>query len=293
MRSYDITDRRLIRADSKHLYQTIIDEIEGKTSWSLPYLRFIAVDQLPFEDAGSIRWLKTPFLGRPRMQLRTEYTIPAETISVQYIDGDFIGNGIFTLRKVGDFTEVAFKWTTVGNSLLFKVIGYIFPVGKAHSCLVKAVLNRLSNFVKKTFMNSQTTPPYMIDTDKVILFDGVCRLCNAWSRFIIKYDTNNTFRLASVQSKEGQAILQHFGMPIDRFDTMLFVDGRTAYEKSTAFLNIVRHLPQPIRALTILRVIPKRLRDWIYDRIALNRYTLFGKYDQCLLPTPDHEKRFL
>lgn len=144
-------------------------------------------------------------------------------------------------------------------------------------------------------MNHTTasTPPYMQLGDKVILFDGVCKLCNAWSKFIMSYDTGYVFKLASVQSKEGQAILQHFNYPITHFDTMLFINENQAFEKSTAFLNIVSLLPAPIRYLRFFRILPRFLRDFCYDRIALNRYWLFGKYQTCLLPTPDHERRYL
>lgn len=142
-------------------------------------------------------------------------------------------------------------------------------------------------------MDESLMPPYIRSGDKVILFDGVCKLCNAWSRFIIKYDTQSVFKLATVQSDEGQAILKHFNLPTDHFDTMLFVDGDMAYEKSTAFLNVVRLLPQPFKVISVIRVIPRVVRDWLYDRIALNRYKIFGKYDQCIMPTPDHDKRFL
>ncbi len=138
-----------------------------------------------------------------------------------------------------------------------------------------------------------STPPCMGKDDKVILFDGVCKLCNAWSRFIIKNDNQHIFKLSSVQSKEGQAILQHFSMPIDYFDTMLYVDGMEKYEKSDAFLEIMKQLNAPWRFFLILGIVPRPLRNWLYDRIALNRYKLFGKYDQCLLPAPDHESRFL
>ncbi len=137
-------------------------------------------------------------------------------------------------------------------------------------------------------------PPHMKTDDKVILFDGVCKLCHLWTRFIIQYDTQYVFKLATVQSDEGQAILKHFNMPTDRFDTMLLVDGESAYDKSTAFLNVVRLLPHPFKVVSVFRVIPRVIRDWLYDRIALNRYKIFGKYDQCMMPSAsDHEKRFL
>ena len=136
-------------------------------------------------------------------------------------------------------------------------------------------------------------PPHLQAGDKVILFDGVCKLCNGWSRFIIRFDQARQFKLASVQSPEGQAILQYFNMPLDHFDTMLLVEGNQAHEKSEAFLRVVRHLPWPFRVALLWRIFPKPVRDWMYDRIALNRYRLFGKYAVCMLPTPDHQKRFL
>lgn len=142
-------------------------------------------------------------------------------------------------------------------------------------------------------INKNELPPYIHFNEKVILFDGVCKLCNSWSRFIIKYDSKHIFKLALVQSKEGKSILKHFGLPTDYYDTILYIDGNEAYLKSTAFLKIVRLLPFPIKLLSFFGIAPKPLRDWIYDRIALNRYRLFGEFEQCILPSADHEKRFL
>ncbi len=142
-------------------------------------------------------------------------------------------------------------------------------------------------------MKSTTAVPYISENDHVILFDGVCKLCHGWSRFIIKHDRKHVFKLATVQSVQGQAILQHFGLPTDHFDTMLYIENHQAFEKSTAFLKIVKKLPYPIKLLQVCYVVPRFIRDWFYDRIALNRYRLFGKYNECLLPTADHNSRFL
>lgn len=136
-------------------------------------------------------------------------------------------------------------------------------------------------------------PPHVQIDDRIILFDGVCILCNAWSRFIIKHDKTRNFKLCSVQSTEGQQILKHFGFPTDYFETMLYVDGHSYYEKSDAFLQIVSTLGYPWKIASIFGLLPLGLRNWAYDRIALNRYAIFGKYDQCLMPDPDHEGRFL
>ncbi|MDF3933187.1 thiol-disulfide oxidoreductase DCC family protein [Pseudomonas citronellolis] len=136
-------------------------------------------------------------------------------------------------------------------------------------------------------------PPHIGAADRVVLFDGVCRLCNGWSRFLIRHDRAGAIRLCSVQSAQGQAILAWFGLPQERFDTMLYVEGPKAYEKSEAFLRVIAQLPAPWRWLRGLRLLPRGLRDWGYDRIAQNRYRLFGRYEQCLLPAPEHRARFL
>ena len=136
-------------------------------------------------------------------------------------------------------------------------------------------------------------PPGIHPGDQIILFDGVCKLCNRWSRFIIRFDTVHRFKLCSVQSPEGQAILQWFGYPLDYFETMLLIQGDKAITKGDAFLEIVRQLPFPWPLLSVAKILPRALRNWGYDRVALNRYQLFGKYDVCILPTADHDQRFL
>lgn len=142
-------------------------------------------------------------------------------------------------------------------------------------------------------MNNHNLPPNIEPSDKVILFDGVCKLCNAWSKFIIKYDQQHTFKLCNVQSNEGKKILLHFGFPTDLYETMLYIEGNQYFEKSDAFFQIMAKLTYPWKAVCIFKFIPKTIRNWAYDRIALNRYSLFGKYDYCHLPSPDHEARFL
>jgi predicted DCC family thiol-disulfide oxidoreductase YuxK len=133
----------------------------------------------------------------------------------------------------------------------------------------------------------------ILDNQRVVLFDGVCKLCNGWAKFLIKHDQQRLFRLASVQSTEGQAILQWFGLPLDHFDTMAYVEDGRLFVRSAAVLGIFAQLPAPWRWLACLRLCPRPLRDWCYDRIARNRYRLFGRHDSCLLPSADHAQRFL
>ena len=142
-------------------------------------------------------------------------------------------------------------------------------------------------------MTDQTLPPFIQPGERVVLFDGECKLCNGWAKFLIRHDRSQRFRLASVQSAQGQALLAWFGLPTERFDTMALIEDSHLRVRSDALLRIVAHLPGPWRALALLRLIPRPLRDWCYDRIALNRYRLFGRYDSCLLPSADHARRFL
>jgi predicted DCC family thiol-disulfide oxidoreductase YuxK len=136
-------------------------------------------------------------------------------------------------------------------------------------------------------------PPLVGPGDRVVLFDGVCKLCGAWAQFLIRFDRTQEFRLASVQSPEGKAILEWFGLPTDYYESMLLVEGNKAYKQSTAFIRVVARLPLPWPLMAVVWLIPSFIRNWLYDRVALNRYAIFGKHEMCLLPTPDNEQRFL
>lgn len=142
-------------------------------------------------------------------------------------------------------------------------------------------------------MMDQALPPFTQPGERVVLFDGVCKLCNGWAKFLIRHDHQQHFRLASVQSAEGQALLVWGGLPTDHFDSMALIENGQMLLRSDAVLRIVAQLPGAWRHLVWLRVIPRPVRDWCYDRIALNRYRLFGRYDSCLLPSADHARRFL
>lgn len=139
----------------------------------------------------------------------------------------------------------------------------------------------------------QSLPPHINVGDRVILFDGVCKLCNVWARFIIKYDKKHHFKLCSVQSSQGGDILAYFNYPTDVYDTMLLVTNNHCVDKSDAFFSIVTTLGFPFKTLSIFSLLPASFRHWLYDVIARNRYRLFGQYDHCILPSPDHKNRFL
>lgn len=135
--------------------------------------------------------------------------------------------------------------------------------------------------------------PANIHSHPVILFDGVCKLCNGWAKFIMRVDKGYQFKLCSVQSEKGQELLRQYGYPQDYFETMLLIADGQAYQKSLAFLLIMKKLGLPFSLLYVLKFIPAFIRDWGYDRIALNRYRLFGKYQSCPINFSLDEKRFL
>ena len=127
----------------------------------------------------------------------------------------------------------------------------------------------------------------------IILFDGVCNLCNGAVQFVIERDKNQRFRFASLQSKTGQEYQQKAGLSLDRIDTILLVENGQIYQKSTAALRIARHLNVLWSIMYIFIIVPVFIRDGIYDFIAKNRYRWFGKQDSCWMPTPDLKSLFL
>ncbi|WP_182852903.1 thiol-disulfide oxidoreductase DCC family protein [Metapseudomonas otitidis] len=142
-------------------------------------------------------------------------------------------------------------------------------------------------------MPSETQPPFIGPDDRVVLFDGVCKLCNGWARFLIRHDRRERLKLASVQSPEGQALLAWYGLPTDHFETLAYIEGQRLHVRTDAVLRVLGQLPAHWHWLRLFRVVPAPVRDWLYDRVALNRYRLFGRHPVCMLPHPDHERRFL
>lgn len=127
----------------------------------------------------------------------------------------------------------------------------------------------------------------------LVLFDGVCNLCNASVQFIIEHDPEGKIMFASLQSERGQAILQHLGMKMDDFDTFIFIEKGVAYTRSTGILKEIRYFKGGWRFLYAFIVIPRPIRDFFYNIVARNRYRWFGKKNECWLPTPELKMRFL
>ena len=127
----------------------------------------------------------------------------------------------------------------------------------------------------------------------IVLIDGVCNLCNGFVRFMLKHEREPVIRFASLQSTAAKALLDDLHMDVPELSTMVLIESGAAYMKSTAVLQAARHLRAPWRWLSILRVVPRPIRDWVYARVVANRYRIFGKSEACPIPTSDQEARFL
>jgi predicted DCC family thiol-disulfide oxidoreductase YuxK len=135
---------------------------------------------------------------------------------------------------------------------------------------------------------------HIIHDHPVLLFDGVCNLCNAAVRFIVRRDPRGRFRFASLQSDVAVRLLRIHGVMIENMpDSMVLIDEHRIFTRSAAALRIVRRLQLPWRVLYALIIIPRPLRDWAYDFIARRRYRWFGRRDQCMMPSPEIQSRFL
>jgi predicted DCC family thiol-disulfide oxidoreductase YuxK len=127
----------------------------------------------------------------------------------------------------------------------------------------------------------------------VVLFDGVCNLCTGSVQFLLERDRNGVLKFGSLQSEPAAELLDACGMDPDQRDSIVLVEGGQCYTKSDAALRIAKHLGGFYAALYAFVVLPRPIRDRIYDVVANNRYDWFGKRDSCYLPSPDVQDRFL
>jgi predicted DCC family thiol-disulfide oxidoreductase YuxK len=129
---------------------------------------------------------------------------------------------------------------------------------------------------------------------KVILFDGVCNLCNNAVKIVIKFDQKNTFLFAAIQSESGKKIIEYLDIDTSKTDSIILYEPRVSYEiKSTAALNVMNGFGGIWKITTLAFIFPKVFRDFIYDYIAKNRYKWFGKKDNCMIPTTALKAKFL
>jgi predicted DCC family thiol-disulfide oxidoreductase YuxK len=129
--------------------------------------------------------------------------------------------------------------------------------------------------------------------DLVVLFDGVCNLCNASVDFIIPRDKAGRFRFSSLQSEAGRRILTGCGLDPSTVATVVLVEEGRCYTLSAAALRVAKHLSGLWPALYILTLVPTPIRDLVYRWIARNRYKWFGRRETCRLPMPEERGRFI
>lgn len=152
-------------------------------------------------------------------------------------------------------------------------------------------------------MHPHRRPPYSYRTDPqipdfpddkpVIIFDGVCVMCSAWARFVLRHDPAGRYRLLPAQTDLGAAIYSHYDLnPLDYETNVLIEDGR-AYFKSTGSIRIFVGLGFPWSLIGVFRILPEALRDRVYEFVARNRYRWFGRNETCYVATAAEKARFL
>ena len=127
----------------------------------------------------------------------------------------------------------------------------------------------------------------------IVLFDGVCNLCCGVVKFVIKKDKDGQVKFASLQSDAGQQLLKQYHLPVNSFNSFVLIESGHAYTQSTAALRLCKYLSALWPCMYGFIIVPKFIRDVIYQWIAKKRYKWFGRQDSCMIPTPDTQKLFL
>ncbi|MCK5401821.1 MAG: DUF393 domain-containing protein [Flavobacteriaceae bacterium] len=129
---------------------------------------------------------------------------------------------------------------------------------------------------------------------KLILFDGVCNLCNASVLYVIKRDKTDLFMFATLQSNIGKQIIEEYNIDPNKTDSIILYESKKGISyKSTAVLKIAFNLTFPSNLSSVFLIIPVFIRNWVYDYIAKNRYKWYGKKEQCMVPSPELEAKFV
>jgi len=129
--------------------------------------------------------------------------------------------------------------------------------------------------------------------DNLVLFDGVCNLCTHSVRFILAHEAEPLFRFAPVQSAAGIRLLRELGQDPHDVETFVVIADGKAYLRSDAAIRIAPHLRGAWRWLGAVKIVPRPIRDWVYDLVARNRYRWFGRTDECMVPAAEIRARFI
>ena len=142
--------------------------------------------------------------------------------------------------------------------------------------------------------NRPVHQPQTHDTRQpLIVFDGVCVFCSGFVRLVVRLDRKKRFRFATAQSPFGEALFRKYSLPTDNYETNLAIIDGMAFIRLESFVAIMTELGWPWRAARVLLILPRPLRDWLYDRVAKNRYALFGRKDSCEIPSAELRQRLI
>lgn len=159
-------------------------------------------------------------------------------------------------------------------------------------CIVNS-LNHFQEIYKNNLSLCFLITDIMINDSPILLFDGVCNLCNALVKFVIKRDTNARIKFAPLQSTAGKELLRKHKLQPEKTNSIVYISENSVHLKSDGVFLLLKELGRPWKWLAAFRIIPKFIRDFVYDCVAKSRYTLFGRRNSCMIPTPALKDRFL
>ena len=140
---------------------------------------------------------------------------------------------------------------------------------------------------------SDPAVPKFADDMPVIIFDGQCVFCSAWARFVLRVDRRGVYRLLPAQTPLGRALYVHYGLDPEHYTTNILLKDGVAYFKADGSMRMATGLGFPWSLAAVFRVVPRGLREALYDVVARNRFRIFGRSDVCYAPRPEYRDRFL
>lgn len=143
-----------------------------------------------------------------------------------------------------------------------------------------------------SYRRDPAVPPFP-DDRPIIIFDGYCALCSGWANFVLRHDDRGRYRLLRAQSPLGRALYVHYGLDPDDYETNILIDQGRAWFKSEGSIRMAEGLGWPWKVAAMVRIIPRLIRDRMYEFIARNRLRIFGKRATCYVPDGRFEDRFL
>lgn len=143
-----------------------------------------------------------------------------------------------------------------------------------------------------SYRNDPAVPDFA-DDHPILVFDGECMFCSGWVNFVLRHDRQGRYRFITAQSPLGQALYRHYGLDSRDYETNMLIADGIVYLKSEGSLRLAAGLGFPWKLAGVLRLIPKSIRDPLYEWIARNRYRIAGRRNTCFVPLPEHRARFL